>query len=108
MEGAGPYGIGWPGPRVVAGPVRVVKCDIVGKDHVRAIVAGDDGRRFKAIAFRARRNAMGANLLHGERGRKYWLAGRAKIDDWGQRPRRSCILTISPLPIEFASQFSGA
>ena len=43
MEAAGPYGMGWPGPRVVTGPVRVVKCDIVGKDHVRAIVAGDDG-----------------------------------------------------------------
>jgi single-stranded-DNA-specific exonuclease len=26
---------------------------------------------------------MGQQLLHGERARKYWLAGRAKIDDWG-------------------------
>jgi single-stranded-DNA-specific exonuclease len=83
MEGAGPYGMGWPCPRIVTGPVRVVKCDIVGKDHVRAIVAGDDGASFKAMAFRQGESIMGQQLLHGEKGRKYWLAGRAKIDDWG-------------------------
>ncbi len=87
MEAAGPYGMGWPGPRVVTGPVRVVKCDIVGKDHVRAIVAGDDGASFKAMAFRQGETALGQQLLHGERGRKYWLAGRAKTDDWGATPK---------------------
>jgi single-stranded-DNA-specific exonuclease len=83
LEAAGPYGMGWPAPRVVVGPVRVVKCDIVGKDHVRAIVSGDDGASFKAMAFRQGESAMGQMLLHGERGRKFWLAGRAKVDDWG-------------------------
>ncbi len=87
MEAAGPYGMGWPGPRVVTGPVRVVKCDIVGKDHVRAIVAGDDGASFKAMAFRQGESPLGQMLLHGERGRKYWLAGRAKTDDWGAAPK---------------------
>ena len=87
MEAAGPYGMGWPGPRVVTGPVRVVKCDIVGKDHVRAIVAGDDGATFKAMAFRQGETALGQQLLHGEKGRKYWLAGRAKTDDWGSVPK---------------------
>jgi single-stranded-DNA-specific exonuclease len=87
MEAAGPYGMGWPGPRVVTGPVRVVKCDIVGKDHVRAIVAGDDGASFKAMAFRQGETPLGQMLLHGERGRKYWLAGRAKTDDWGATPK---------------------
>ena len=87
MEAAGPYGMGWPGPRVVTGPVRVVKCDIVGKDHVRAIVAGDDGASFKAMVFRQGETAIGQQLLHGEKGRKYWLAGRAKTDDWGSTPK---------------------
>ena len=87
MEGAGPYGMGWPGPRIVTGPVRVIKCDIVGKDHVRAIVGGDDGASFKAMAFRQGETALGQMLLHGERGRKYWLAGRAKVDDWGPTPK---------------------
>lgn len=87
IEAAGPYGTGWPGPRVVTGPVRVVKCDIVGKDHVRAIVSGDDGASFKAMAFRQGESQLGQQLLHGGGGRKYWLAGRAKIDDWGSTPK---------------------
>lgn len=87
MDGAGPYGTGWPGPRIVTGPVRIVKCDIVGKDHVRAIVSGDDGASFKAMAFRQGETELGQRLLHGERGQKYMLAGRAKVDDWGSVPK---------------------
>ncbi|MFM2020325.1 MAG: single-stranded-DNA-specific exonuclease RecJ, partial [Pseudomonadota bacterium] len=83
MDGAGPYGTGWPGPRIVTGPVRIIKCDIVGKDHVRAIVSGDDEASFKAMAFRQGETELGQRLLHGERGQKYMLAGRAKVDDWG-------------------------
>lgn len=87
LDEGGPYGVGWPGPRVAVGPVRLVKCDIVGVDHVRIIASGDDGRSFKGIAFRAAGSEMGQALLHGSQGRKLWLAGRAKIDDWGNRPQ---------------------
>jgi single-stranded-DNA-specific exonuclease len=86
LDGAGPYGIGWPGPRVAIGPVRLVKCDLVGNDHVRAIVSGSDGRSFKAMAFRAAQTELGQTLLHGCKGRQLWLAGRARLDDWGSRP----------------------
>jgi len=86
LEEAGPYGIGWPGPRVAVGPVRLVKADIVGTNHLRLIAAGDDGKSFKAIAFRAAESTLGQTLLSAARGRKLWLAGRAKIDDWGARP----------------------
>lgn len=86
LEQAGPFGMGWPGPRIAVGPVRLVKADVVGTDHLRVIAAGDDGASFKAIAFRAAESAMGQALLHGARGRKLWLAGRPKIDDWGARP----------------------
>ncbi len=87
LERAGPFGMGWPGPRVAVGPVRLVKADIVGSDHVRIIASGDDGARFKAIAFRAAESEMGQALLHGTQGRRLWLAGRAKIDDWASRPQ---------------------
>jgi single-stranded-DNA-specific exonuclease len=86
MDKAGPFGMGWPGPRVAVGPVRLVKADIVGSDHLRLIASGDDGASFKAIAFRAAQSELGQTLLHGARGRKLWLAGRAKLDDWGARP----------------------
>lgn len=86
MDGAGPYGMGWPAPRIAAGPVRIIKCDIVGKDHVRMIVAGDDGGSIKTIAFRAAETDLGQALLSAPKNRKLWIAGRAKIDDWGSRP----------------------
>ena len=86
MEAGGPYGMGWPAPRVAAGPVRIVKCDVVGNGHVRAIVAGEDGRSIKCVAFRAAETPLGLALLGAPRDRRLWVAGRAKIDDWGARP----------------------
>jgi single-stranded-DNA-specific exonuclease len=86
LEAGGPYGAGWPSPRVAAGPVRLVKVDIVGNGHVRAIATGDDGRGFKAVAFRAADTPLGQTLLACAPHRRLWLAGRAKIDDWGSRP----------------------
>ena len=87
LDSAGPYGMGWPGPRVAVGPVRLVKADLVGTDHVRLIARGDDGASFKAIAFRAAESPMGQALLHRSQGRRLWLAGRARIDDWASRPQ---------------------
>lgn len=86
MEEGGPYGMGWPAPRVAAGPVTVLKADVVGNGHVRAIVAGEDGRNLKGVAFRQAETELGQALLSAPRHRKLWLAGRAKIDDWGSRP----------------------
>jgi single-stranded-DNA-specific exonuclease len=86
LEAAGPYGVGWPAPRVAVGPVRIVKADIVGKDHLRLIASGQDGRSFKAIAFRAAESEMAQTLLHRSNGRRFHLAGRVRLDDWGSRP----------------------
>lgn len=86
MEGAGPFGNGWPAPRVAIGPVRFIRADIVGTDHVRAIVSGEDGKSLKVVAFRQGQTELGQTMLHADPGRRFWLAGRAKIDDWGARP----------------------
>ena len=86
LEAAGPYGVGWPAPRIAVGPVRIIKADIVGKDHLRLVASGNDGRSFKAIAFRAAETEMAQTLLHRSSGRRFHLAGRARIDDWGSRP----------------------
>ncbi len=86
LESTGPFGVGWPAPRLVVGPVRVVKADVVGTDHVRLILRGGDGASFKAVAFRAASTEWGQALLHGTRDRRLWVAGRPKIDDWAARP----------------------
>jgi len=87
LDSAGPFGVGWPAPRVAVGPVRLVKADVVGTGHVRLIVRGEDGASFKAVAFRQAESELGQALLHGSREKRLWLAGRPKIDDWGSRPQ---------------------
>ena len=87
LDRAGPFGVGWPGPKLAVGPVRLVKADLVGTDHVRVIASGEDGKSFKAIGFRMAESELGQSLLHGAKGRRLWLAGRAKLDDWGARPQ---------------------
>jgi single-stranded-DNA-specific exonuclease len=64
----------------------VVKADVVGADHVRAICAGADGARLKAVAFRQAATPLGAGLLAAG-GRRLWLAGRISRDDWGGTPK---------------------
>ncbi len=86
LEMGGPYGMGWPAPRVAAGPMRVVKADVVGSNHVRAIMAGDDGRALKTVAFRQAETELGQAILAAPHDRRLWVAGRVKLDDWGARP----------------------
>ena len=85
LEQGGPYGMGWPAPRIALGPMRIIKADVVGKDHVRVIMAGDDGRSIKAVAFRQAETELGQALLHSGRDKRLWLAGRVKVDDWSGR-----------------------
>ena len=84
LEAGGPYGAGWPAPRVVAGPAKVIKADVVGSGHIRLLVSGEDGRRVKAVGFRMADQPVGHALLAAG-GRKLWLAGRMKRDDWNGR-----------------------
>ena len=82
LDSAGPYGAGWPQPRVAAGPVRLLKTSIVGDGHVRGIAAGDDGKSFKWIAFRSASAPLGQALLESAADRRWWLAGTIKRDEW--------------------------
>ena len=82
LDEAGPYGAGWPSPRVAAGPVRLLKTGIVGDGHVRGIAAGDDGKSFKWIAFRSAASELGQALLASAADTRWWLAGAIKRDEW--------------------------
>ena len=82
LDAAGPYGAGWPSPRVAAGPVRLLKTSVVGEGHVRGVAAGDDGRSFKFIAFRSAEGELGRALLSSPADARWWLAGTIKRDEW--------------------------
>lgn len=91
LQQAGPYGAGNAEPRFAMPSVRVVKADVVGKDHVRCILTGEDGGRIKAIAFRAATTPLGAVLMDRGSGLLH-VAGRLSADDW--QNRRDVQLTI--------------
>ena len=82
LDAAGPYGAGWPAPRVAAGPARLLKTTIVGENHVRGLACGDDGKTFKWIAFRSAATELGQALLASPGDVKWWLAGTIKRDDY--------------------------
>ena len=82
LDAAGPYGAGWPAPRVAAGPARLIKTGIVGDGHVRGLACGDDGKSFKWIAFRSAATDLGQALLSSPGDKRWWLAGTIKRDEW--------------------------
>jgi single-stranded-DNA-specific exonuclease len=82
LDSAGPYGAGWPNPRVAAGPARLLRTSIVGDGHVRGLACGDDGKSFKWIAFRSAASELGQALLSSPGDKRWWLAGTIKRDEW--------------------------
>jgi len=82
LDSGGPYGAGWPSPKVAAGPARLLRTGIVGDGHVRGIAAGDDGKSFKWIAFRSAGTELGHALLASSADARWWLAGSIKRDEW--------------------------
>ena len=82
LDSAGPYGAGWPSPRVAAGPARLLRTSVVGEGHVRGLACGDDGKSFKWIAFRSAASELGQALLASPGDKRWWLAGTIKRDEW--------------------------
>ncbi|MBU0723723.1 MAG: single-stranded-DNA-specific exonuclease RecJ [Alphaproteobacteria bacterium] len=77
----GPFGVGNPEPRFVFPAARIVAADVVGDSHVRCQIADSDGRRLKAIAFRALETPLGTGLLQA-RSTPLHIAGHLRIDRW--------------------------
>jgi single-stranded-DNA-specific exonuclease len=82
LDSAGPYGAGWPAPRVAAGPARLIRTAVVGEGHVRGVACGDDGKSFKWIAFRSAATELGQSLLASPGDKRWWLAGTIRRDEW--------------------------
>ncbi len=80
----GPFGVGNAEPRFALMAGRVVRADVVGGKHVRCIVAGGDGSRLKAIAFRAAGEPIGEALM-ARGGPDLHLAGHLRLDRWRGR-----------------------
>jgi len=82
LDQGGPYGAGWPSPKIVCGPARLLRVGIVGDGHVRGLACGDDGKSFKWIAFRSAATELGQALLSSPGDQRWWLAGSIRRDEW--------------------------
>lgn len=84
LERLAPFGAGNPEPRWVLPHLRLVRADPVGAgaEHLRMVAAGEDGRRLKAIAFRAFESPLGEALQRRGEGRLLHLAGKLRADAW--------------------------
>ena len=86
MARIGPFGPGNPEPVCAALDVTVAHADVVGEKHVRVKLAGGDGARLDAIAFRAVDTDLGRGLLKA-RGARIHVAGLLRSDQWNGRSR---------------------
>jgi single-stranded-DNA-specific exonuclease len=91
LEKCGPFGSGNPEPRFALTDLRVVRSDVVGDGHVRAVLAGGDGARLKAIAFRSAGNGVGRALLAGA-GAPLHLAGHLRTNNWQGRSELQLVI----------------
>lgn len=81
LEQAGPYGTAHPSPVFAFPAHRVLYADRAGGDHIRCTLASSDGKKLKAVAFRAMGTELG-ELLLSEKQLPLHIAGRLTIDDW--------------------------
>ena len=63
LEQAGPYGTAHPSPVFAFPAHRVLYADRAGGDHIRCTIASADGKKLKAVAFRAMGTELGELLL---------------------------------------------
>ena len=91
LEHLAPFGAGNARPRFVFPAARVLKADIVGRDHVRCFIGGEDGGRIKGIAFRAVDHPLGQALL-ASGGMPMHIAGHLERDSWRGRNEAQMII----------------
>jgi single-stranded-DNA-specific exonuclease len=81
LESAGPYGAGHPQPVFAVPRHRVVDVRAVGAGHLKVTLAGADGSRLDAMAFRQAESELGRALIDG-RGQEFHVAGTIAAEHW--------------------------
>lgn len=84
LDKAGPYGAGNSEPRLALARVRLSYVAQAGENHLRCTLAGEQGGKLAAIAFRAFDGGMGAALMAHD-GKSFHVAGRLRLNHWQGR-----------------------
>ncbi|MCF3639870.1 single-stranded-DNA-specific exonuclease RecJ [Rhizobium sp. TRM95111] len=96
VEQAGPYGSGHPQPVFALAAHRLVDVRPIGVNHLKLTLAGPDGGRIAAVAFRALDTPLG-DFLMARRGDLLHVAGALSADHW-QGSRRVQFRVIDAAP----------
>lgn len=81
LQKAGPFGSAHPNPVLVLPHHILADVRTVGRDHVKVVLRGADGKRVNAIAFRAAEGDLG-RFLFNNLGRSVHVAGNLTLNHW--------------------------
>ncbi len=98
LDTAGPFGAGAPEPVVALPSHRVVDYGTMGDGHLRATLAGRDGSRIRAVAFRCAEGPLGQGIM-AARGRLVHAAGTLTINRWGGGQGRPELRLLDAAPV---------
>ncbi|MCH2546461.1 MAG: single-stranded-DNA-specific exonuclease RecJ [Alphaproteobacteria bacterium] len=88
IKNAEPFGMGNASPRFAFANLQLVKCDLVGENHLRCIftdggIGGKaNGGRLQAIAFRAANTPLEKVFVAAKAGALVHVVGQLKLNSW--------------------------
>ena len=91
----GPFGSGNSEPKFVIENIKVISSNIVGNNHIKSILIGKDGSKFKSFAWNAKNSPM-EPLLNSKNKKTINIAGKMRLNEWkGKRNVEFMIEDIS-------------
>ncbi len=81
VDSLSPFGSGNPEPKFLLENVRVIKSSIVGKKHVKSILASKDGLSIKTISFNSIESDLGQFLMNNK-SNTFNIAGKLSLNEW--------------------------
>ena len=86
LERAGPFGQAAPAPRFAFADQLIDSASTMGDSHLRLRFRSAGSATFEAVAWGAMTGPLGPALL-GAKGRRFHLAGKLELSQWGGRER---------------------
>ena len=77
----GPFGSGNSEPKFVIENIKVISSNIVGNNHIKSILIGKDGSKFKSFAWNAKNSPL-ETVLNKKNKKKINIAGKMKKNEW--------------------------
>jgi len=77
----GPFGSGNSEPKFVIENIKVISSNIVGNNHIKSILIGKDGSKFKSFAWNAKDGPM-EPLLNSKNKKTINIAGKMRLNEW--------------------------